>query len=203
MKRLVLLALLVGCTNQNPQAAPTAVVKHSGIATTAPATPAERPLAAESNPPGDIPDSQTFVAYVSPAGGYQIDAPEGWGRTLRGSTVSFTDKFDGMAVTVTKATTGSHLSTPTQAAIASIEKQARAGRDFHISSASLPGGAAVVLTFTSNSGADPVTGKRVRLENQAILFEHVGKIASVLLWAPFGADNVDQWKRIASSFRWR
>ena len=42
-------------------------------------------LAAEKNPPGDIPDDQVFVAYTSRAGGYSLKVPEGWARTEKGS----------------------------------------------------------------------------------------------------------------------
>jgi hypothetical protein len=41
------------------------------------ATP-ERPVTPEQNPAGDIPDTQVFVKYVSAAGGYEFEAPEGW-----------------------------------------------------------------------------------------------------------------------------
>ena len=37
---------------------------------------AEKPVAAEKNPLGDIPDTQTFVKYVSPKGGYQLEVPK-------------------------------------------------------------------------------------------------------------------------------
>ena len=29
-----------------------------------------------------------------------------------------------------------------------------------------------------------------------------GKMAILILWAPIGADNADQWKLISESFRW-
>jgi hypothetical protein len=42
----------------------------------------------------------------------------------------------------------------------------------------------------------------VRLENNRYLFFKNGKIAALTLSAPIGADNVDQWARIAKSFKW-
>jgi hypothetical protein len=47
-----------------------------------------------------------------------------------------------------------------------------------------------------------VTNKRVRLENIAYIFYKNGKEATLTVWAPQGADNVDQWNRMANSFRW-
>ena len=29
-----------------------------------------------------------------------------------------------------------------------------------------------------------------------------GKLAVLTLWAPLGADNVDQWQRMSQSFKW-
>jgi hypothetical protein len=52
-------------------------------------------LAAEKNPPGDIPDDQVFVSYTSSASGFSLKVPEGWARSERGSDVQFIDKFDG------------------------------------------------------------------------------------------------------------
>jgi len=66
----------------------------------------------------------------------------------------------------------------------------------------LPGGNAVVVKYTSNSEPNAVTNKKVRLENETYLFFQNGKEAKVTLWAPQGADNVDQWQRMAKSFRW-
>jgi hypothetical protein len=201
---LMLACLVAGCsgqTNSQSGASPTPV--QISQATAAPvATSTEPPLPAESNPPGDISDTQAFVSYSSAAGGYSLDSPEGWARSVHGSNVSFIDKFDGTSVTIALAPARSHAPDATHSAIDALQRSARAGRDFQISPSKLPGGAAVVVTFTSNSNPDQVTGKRVRLENRAIVFERGPKTATILLWAPLGADNVDQWNRIGSSFRW-
>src|SRR6516164_3742452 len=62
-------------------------------------------LAAEKNPPGDIPDDQVFVPYTSSVSGYSLKVPEGWARSEKGSDVQFIDKFDGVAVIVDAAAT--------------------------------------------------------------------------------------------------
>jgi hypothetical protein len=48
-----------------------------------------------------------------------------------------------------------------------------------------------------------VTGKQVRLEEEIYLFYNHGTLAMLQLWAPQGADNVDQWKRMVESFHWQ
>ena len=35
------------------------------------------------------------------------------------------------------------------------------------------------------------------------LFWKDGKLATLRLYAPYGADNVDQWRLMSRSFRWR
>jgi hypothetical protein len=67
----------------------------------------------------------------------------------------------------------------------------------------LPAGPAVLVDYASNSDPDPVTGKQVRLENNAYYFYQNGKLATLVLWAPQGADNVDQWQQMAQSFRFQ
>ncbi len=64
-------------TEQTPAAASSAIT--SG--TEAPVTSTESAVAPEINPPGDIPDSQAFVRFTSPAGGYSLEVPEGWARS--------------------------------------------------------------------------------------------------------------------------
>ena len=83
------------------------------------------------------------------------------------------------------------------------QTQGRAVTINNVSDVSLPGGKAVVVKYTSNSGIDPVTNKQVRLENETYVFSKNGKEAMLTVWAPQGADNADQWQRMAKSFRWQ
>jgi hypothetical protein len=162
----------------------------------------ETALPAESNPPGDIPDSQTFVKYHSLRGRYEIDSPEGWARNLTGSAVTFTDKYDGENVAVAAAQTAPAAESRTPQVMA-IRKSGRAIQIESIRRVRLPSGAAVLVDFLSNSEPNPVTGKRVRLENNQYLFFKNGRLVSLTLWAPLGSDNSDQWLHIARSFRWK
>jgi hypothetical protein len=47
-----------------------------------------------------------------------------------------------------------------------------------------------------------VTNKAIRLENERYFFWKGGKLATLTLSAPYGADNADQWLLMAKSFRW-
>ena len=174
-----------------------------GQAPIAPAATPEQAVAPEQNPAGDIPDTQAFVPYTSAPGGYTLDVPEGWARSADAANVRFVSKLDGLSVTINAATTA-----PTAASARDHEGAAliAAGRAMTVSSVddvTLPVGSAVLVKSTANSNPDLVTNKQVRLEQNIYLFFKDGKLATLTLWAPLGADNVDQWQRIAGSFRWK
>jgi hypothetical protein len=154
--------------------------------------------AAERNPPGDIPDDQVFVPYTSAAGSYSLKVPEGWARSEKGSDVDFIDKFDGVAVIV-----DANANPPTiQDVVARLGKAEKGFKVVSTNQIRLPAGSALFVKYESESEANPVTNKRIRLEDEAYAFYKNGKIAILILWAPAGADNADQWKLISESFRW-
>jgi hypothetical protein len=154
--------------------------------------------AAEKNPPGDIPDDQVFVSYTSSAAGYNLKVPEGWARSEKGSDVAFIDKFDGIAVIVDASATAPTVK-DVVARLGKSEKALKVNSEKEIR---LPAGSALLIKYECESDANPVTNKRIRLENEAYVFYKSGKMAILVLWAPIGADNADQWKLISESFRW-
>lgn len=166
-----------------------------------PAMAAERAATPEKNPPGDIPDSQVFVKFHSPLG-FSVQSPEGWSRTERKSGVVFADKFNRIDVEIGTATDSpSVASVKTQQAV-ELVKTGRAVTIKTIKNVSLPTGPAVLIDFESNSEPNQVTNKQLRLESNRYLIFRNGKLATLDLSAPKGADNIDQWKLIAHSFHW-
>lgn len=163
----------------------------------------EKPIVPEINPVGDIPDNQAFIKYQSASGGYLIQVPERWARTENGTDVHFIDKFDGVQVQISKATELLSIDSIRKNQAAAIEKSGRAVTVKNIKQVKLNGGSAVVVSYESNSDPDPVTNKQVRLENESYYFNKNGSLACVTVWAPLGADNVDQWNFISNSFGWR
>lgn len=207
---------------EQPTAATTATVSTIGAPTgttqaadTLPSTPAanqatetpvasnEQAVAPEQNPVGDIPDNQAFVPYASPSGGYTLQVPEGWARTENGTGVSFADKLDGVRVSVTDAATAPTAKTAPGKEVAALRQSGRAVQITSVRDVQLPTGPSVLVEYTSNSEPNAVTGKQVRLENNSYLIFKNGKLATLTLWAPLGADNVDQWQQIAKSFAWK
>lgn len=162
---------------------------------------AEKPVATEKNPPGDIPDSQVFVDYASKLG-FTMQVPEGWARTDRSDGASFIDKLDGVVVTEMAADQEPTVETVRAGYIPKILQSERAVKLSAVKAADLPGGKAIRIVYTSNSQPNAVTNKQVRLENERYLYFKDGKLVSVELYAPKGADNVDQWQLMSRSFRW-
>jgi hypothetical protein len=161
----------------------------------------ETPVAAEVSPPGDIPDNQAFVTFKS-AFGFSIKIPEGWARTDQTSETIFSDKYNHITLTTTTSTAAVDVDMAKATLAPEIAKTGHAVKIGKISEVKLKAGKAVKIAFDSNSEPNPVTNKQVREENEIFFFSKNGKRVTLRLSAPKGADNVDQWKLISSSFRW-
>lgn len=159
--------------------------------------------AAEHNPPGDIPDTQVFVAYQSPAG-FALKVPEGWARTDKPDGARFADKYDTVEVAVTPAPAQPDLAEVKSKEAARLQHSGQAVRLRKVAKVGLgAAGPAYLLDYTALSAPNPVTGKRLRIEGKRYLYYRKGRLATLDLTAPLGADNADQWKLMAESFRWR
>ncbi|BAB51113.1 hypothetical protein [Mesorhizobium japonicum] len=167
-----------------------------------PASAAEKPIQPEKNPPGDIPDSQVFIDYTSPLG-FTLKVPEGWARSDRADGASFVDKLDGVAVTVSKADAAPTVDSAKADYVAKLEAAGRAVKVSAVKQVKLPAGTAIRIVYTSNSEPNAVTNRQVRLENERYLYFKDGKLVALELYAPKGADNVDQWQLMSNSFRWK
>ncbi|MDA8107990.1 MAG: hypothetical protein M0015_05090 [Betaproteobacteria bacterium] len=168
------------------------------------ALPASKPvpLPPLAHPPGDIPDTQVFVDYRSPLG-FAVKVPEGWARRDAQDRVSFTSAYDGASVQLGRAAVAPSPESVKRNQAAALESSPAAVRITKIVALQLPAGQAVLISFSSNSEPNAVTGKAIRLENEQYLFWKDGRLATLTLWAPFGADNADQWQLMARSFRWQ
>ena len=162
---------------------------------------AENAVAPEKNPPGDIPDSQVFVDYSSTLG-FAMKIPEGWSRTDAPKRAMFADKYNTITVDVGAADRepAADASDPHVAALVS---GGHAVKVTAVKSVTLKAGPAIVIVYSANSAPNPVTNKQIRLEGNRYLFYKGGRLATLDLTAPLGADNVDQWQLMANSFHWK
>lgn len=167
-----------------------------------PALAAEKAVPAEKNPPGDIPDSQVFIDYASPQG-FTLKVPEGWARSDRADGASFIDKLDGVVVSVAKADALPSVESAKADYVPKLEADGRAVRVTAVKQVKLASGPAIRIIYTSNSEPNAVTNKQVRLENERYLYFRDGKLVTLELYAPKGADNVDQWQLMSNSFQWK
>jgi hypothetical protein len=61
----------------------------------------------------------------------------------------------------------------------------------------------VKVSYTTQSAPNPVTGKRVTLMVDRYELAKGGKRATVDLATPTGVDNVDAYRMMIQSFRWK
>jgi hypothetical protein len=146
-------------------------------------TPA-RPSGGDTSPPGDIPDNQAFVTYTPPGARFSVKVPEGWSQTSQGRDVRFTDKLNAIELNwdapAPPAPAGAKVSTVTRKA-----------------------GSATRAAYLAQGQPDPVTGKARTDAVERYEFTHGGRRVVVTLSGPKGADNVDPWRIVTDSLRWR
>jgi hypothetical protein len=94
------------------------------------------------------------------------------------------------------------VSNATATEVPQLRKIERAFRLGGVTSTSLPGGKAVLITFQENSAPNSVTGKQYRLDVLRFELFKSGVEAVLTLSSPVGADNVDPWRTVSESFRW-
>lgn len=162
----------------------------------------ELPISPEVNPPGDIPDSQVFISYSSPLG-FELQVPEGWARRDRADGAAFTDKYDGIDIAIASAAAAPTADSVRHNEVPALIHAGRAVKVSSVRSVTLPAGEALVIVYACNSEPNEVTNKQVRLESNRYIFYRAGRTATLTLYAPAGADNVDQWRLMAESFRWK
>jgi hypothetical protein len=158
--------------------------------------------AAESNPPGDIPDNQAFVLYTAADGSFTMKYPEGWARTDAGATVMFSDKFNSVTVAPHN---GFYQPSEDFARTVEVPEIAASTTGFapgNISTVQRPAGPVILITYQGDSPPSPVTGKSVTQDVQRYEFANAGRGVAVTLSAPAGSDTVDPWRVITDSFTW-
>ena len=172
-------------------------------ATTPPATTAAAPNApgalqgeAATAATGDIPDNQVFLVYQSPSG-WSIKYPEGWAQSGGPNATLFRDKNNIVRVVVRPG------SAPTPATVRSDPSLKGARITSGPSPLSLGAQRAIKVVYTTQSQPSPVTGKRLTLTVDRYYVAHAGKVATIDLGTPVGVDNVDAYRLMSESLRWR
>lgn len=151
---------------------------------------------------GDVPDTQNFLTFSDRALRISIVYPEGWVVKQAGDGVSFTDKNNQVRVALSKG------APPTAATVAAkLAALKSSAPTLAVTAAAqtvrLPSGPAIKATYTTESAPNPVTGKTLKLTVDRYALAHAGRIAVVDLGTPVGVDNIDAYKKLIGSFKWR
>ncbi|MFJ9948349.1 hypothetical protein [Kitasatospora sp. NPDC091207] len=201
-------ALVAGCSGgsggSQPTGTPGGSVSQPATGGSPPATPAQpAPGATESNPAGDIPDSQAYVAYAPAQGGFTLKVPEGWGRTDSGTTVAFGDKLNRIEITAGAAASAPSVQQARAEVLPALQQQVPQFAAGTVSEVARPAGTAVLVTYQGDSAPDPVTGKVVRDACERYTFFKDGRQVVITLCGPVAADNKDPWRTVTDSLRWQ
>src|SRR5215472_2586289 len=112
----------------------------AGVTVSPHAFAAEKAVAPERNPPGDIPDTQVFVTYTSPLG-FAIKVPEGWSRKEDPQSVSFADKYNTIEVALASAAGAPTADSAKSADVRDLEKTGPAVKVTKVKDVKLKSGA--------------------------------------------------------------
>ena len=147
---------------------------------------------------GDIPDNQVFLVFRNSGARWSMKYPEGWLQSGASQNVSFRDKNNIVRVVVTR---GQHA-TP-----ASIRSELAGIKGAHIRGGpqqlKIAGHPAFRVVYTTVSAPNQVTGKRVTLIVDRYYLPNGNQEAIVDLGTPQGVDNVDAYRLMIESFKWR
>lgn len=198
---LATLPLLAGCGSSSSSSSKPASSQQPAGQAAGGQGPGALSAEAQATATGDIPDTQRFLTYRDAVAGYSISYPEGWAQSGGANDVTIRDK-NNLVHIVTVAG-----GPPTVAGVRADLEKARAATASLKPGAPQPvtlkAGPAVKVTYTTVSTPNSVTGKRVTLTVDRYVVAHAGKRLTLELGTPVGVDNVDAYRRMAQSLRWR
>jgi hypothetical protein len=169
-----------------------------------PAAPAasQAPVPAESNPPGDIPDTTVYVPFAASAAHVKLNVPEGWSRKQTANSFTFTSNLNSISIAWRPMTSAPTVGTARSSTVPALSHAALAFRLRSVRVVTLHGGKAVEIVYQVNSAPNAVTGRQYRLVIERFEFFKNGRTAVLSLSSAVGSDNVDPWRIVSQSFRW-
>lgn len=151
---LTTLGVLSACSSGGTAATGTpAAATAPTLMSAAPAGSSAAPVT-ESNPAGDIPDTQAFVDYTPTPGGYTVQVPEGWARTDTatgtgtgtGTGTLFSDKYNSIRIETAAAAVAPTVQSG-QAELAAIRAAAQGFTPGDVTTVQRQAGSAVLITY--------------------------------------------------------
>ena len=130
--------------------------------------------------------------------------PEGWAQNGSGRSVVFRDKNNLVRVVIKN---GPRPTPASARADMGALRAKTASLQFHAPvQMTISGKPALKIVYTTESAPNPVTNKRVTLGVDRYYLWHAGKVAIVDLGSPIKpvlVDNVDAYRLMIQSFRWK
>jgi len=163
---------------------------------------AVNPNAPDATPPGDIPDTQVYVPYSPPGGGYSVKVPEGWSRSSSGGAVVFTDNLNSIRLESVPASKAPTVASAKQSLVPQLSHSVNGFSAPKVSTVSRTAGPAVLITYFAWGKPNPVTGKKPPEAVERYIFFHKGKEVILTLSGEKNADNVDPWRTVTNSLRY-
>lgn len=183
-----------------PIAAPSASA--SGSASPAPLQDAsQEPDTGAGTASGDVPDNAVFLTYTDPTLGFSIQYVEGWQvrRAADGVVIADKDSSETVRIVSGVSDAGPFVSGSDLPALSTTPGFKLTKQDsVKVGTQSL-----VHLTYRIPSPPDPVTGKQVPSSVDRYYVPGAGGLAVVTLSTPDGVDNVDAFRQMIQSFRWK
>jgi hypothetical protein len=137
-----------------------------------------------------------FLAFRSPEG-WSIKYPEGWAQSGGPNATVFQDKNNIVRIVIRPG------SAPALAQIRGDSSLKGAHVASGPSQVTIGSRRAVKVVYTTKSPPNSVTGKRVTLTVDRYYIVGAKKVATIDLGTPIGVDNVDAYRLMSESFRWR
>jgi len=198
------LGLLVVACGGSKTTAPTTTTANKATPSTT-TTTAQSPNAlqgeAQAAAAGDIPDSQVYVVFTDGRAGYSIKYPEGWAQSGSGNRVTFYDKNNLVRTVVQPG--GAPTLAQVSAELKALKTATPSLRFQPPQRIQISGRPAIKVVYTTESAPNSVTNKRVQLSVDRYYLAQGGKRAIVDLGSPVGVDNVDGYRLMVQSFRWK
>jgi hypothetical protein len=170
----------------------------AGVWGSSPAS-ASRSATSISAAKGDIPDTAVYLTYRGR--GFSLQYVEGWSIRLQRSGVLVNDQDSSEVVAIQQS-----RSRYDAYASSDLAHLSRSLPKFHLvlrQKLALPAGAAIRAQYHTLSAQDPVTGRRVNVLVDRYYIAGSRRVGVLTLATPLGVDNVDAFRRIARSFRWK
>jgi hypothetical protein len=190
---LAVTAVLAGCGASGTAPSGSATLSSSTAAAPAP----------ETNPAGDIPDTQAFVPFTPPTGLFTVSVPEGWARSTDGAATIFTDKLNTVRIETRPRATAPNTMSVSVYELPAIAASTPGYRPGTVTAVQRQAGQVILITYQGTSPPNPVTGKTGTEAIERYEFWRDGREVILTLSGPVGADNVDPWRTVTDSLQWR